>query len=85
MFRVEPITSLDSPELEPYRTMRRSEGHRERQIFVAAGEKVVRRLLESPLPIVSVLLPPKWGEEYRPLLESRTEMITTYTAEKYLL
>ena len=85
MFKVQPITSLDAPELEPYRTMRRSETHRTRQIFVAEGEKVVRRLLESPLPVVSVLLPPKWVEEYRPLLESRSEMITTYTAEKDLL
>lgn len=85
MFRVEPIQSLDLPELEPYRTMRRSETHRARQIFVAEGEKVVRRLLESPLPVVSVLLPPKWVEEYRPLLEARPEMITAYAAEKDLL
>ena len=53
MFQVQPIMSLDLPELEPYRTMRRSETHRARQIFVAEGEKVVRRLLESPLPVVS--------------------------------
>jgi tRNA G18 (ribose-2'-O)-methylase SpoU len=85
MFKVEPITSLDAPELEPYRTMRRSETHRARQIFVAEGEKVVRRLLESPLPVISVLLPPKWVEEYRPLLETRPEMITAYTADKDLL
>lgn len=85
MFRVEPIASLDSPELEPYRTMRRSETHRARQIFVAEGEKVVRRLLESPLPVISVLLPPKWVEEYRPLLDARPEMITAYTADKELL
>jgi tRNA G18 (ribose-2'-O)-methylase SpoU len=85
MFKVEPITTLDAPELEPYRTMRRSESHRARQIFVAEGEKVVRRLLESPLPILSVLLPPKWIDEYRPLLESRSEIIPTYTADKDLL
>lgn len=85
MFKVQPIKSLDLPELEPYRTMRRSETHRDRQIFVAEGEKVVRRLIESPLPIVSVLLPPKWVEEYRPLLDARSEMITTYTAEKDVL
>jgi len=85
MFQVHPITSLDLPELEPYRTMRRSETHRARQIFVAEGEKVVRRLLESPLPVISVLLPPKWVEEYRPLLEGRPEMITAYTTDKDLL
>ena len=85
MFKVQPISSLDLPELEPYRTMRRSETHRARQIFVAEGEKVVRRLLESPLPVISVLLPPKWIDEYRPLLEARPEMISTYTADKDLL
>ena len=85
MFRVEPITSLDAPDLEPYRTMRRSEPHRARQIFVAEGEKVVRRLLESSLPVISVLLPPKWVEEYRPLLDGRPESITAYTADKDLL
>src|SRR5688572_13030239 len=82
MFKVQPISSLDAPELEPYRTMRRSETHRARQIFVAEGEKVVRRLLESPLPVLSVLLPPKWIDEYRPLLDARPEMIPTYTADK---
>lgn len=82
MFHIQPISSLDAPELEPYRTMRRSETHRARQIFVAEGEKVVRRLLESPLPVVSVVLPPKWIDEYRPLLDARPEMIATYTADK---
>ena len=85
MLRIEPITSLDAPELEPYRTMRRSEEHRHRQIFVAEGEKVVRRLLESSLPVVSVILPEKWMQEYRPLLERRPEVITAYLAEKDLL
>src|SRR5688500_20080456 len=85
MFKVEPIISLDAPELEPYRTMRRSETHRSRQIFVAEGEKVVRRLLESSLPVISVVLPEKWLQEYRPLLESRPEMITAYLADKTLL
>src|SRR4051794_19207932 len=85
MFQIQPIKSLDLPELEPYRTMRRSETHRARQIFVAEGEKVVRRLLESGLPVISVLLPPKWVDEYRPLLEARPEMITAYTADKDLL
>src|SRR5688572_9868716 len=85
MFTVQPISSLELPELEPYRTMRRSETHRARQIFVAEGEKVVRRLLESPLTVVSVLLPPKWIDEYRPLLDARPELIPTYTADKDLL
>ena len=59
---------FDLPELQPYRTMRRQHEHREQGIFVAEGEKVVRRLLESKFSVVSVLLPEKWLRELDPLL-----------------
>jgi len=84
MVRVQKIDSLDLPELQPYRTMRRQMEHRQQGIFVAEGEKVVRRLLESPLTVVSVLLPEKWARELTPLLEKRQEM-SVYVAEKSLL
>lgn len=54
------ITSLDLPELQPYRTLRRSQEHLSQGIFVAEGEKVVRRLLASGLPVVSLLLTDDW-------------------------
>lgn len=73
MFHLEKVESLDLPELAPYRTMRRPMEHREQGIFVAEGEKVVRRLLESSFEVVSVLLPEKWVEDYSPLLSMRTE------------
>ena len=57
MLNVRRIDSLDLPELAPYRTLRRPTEHREQGIFVAEGEKVVRRLLESHFSVVSVLLP----------------------------
>src|SRR6266576_1853754 len=57
MFTVRHITSLDLPELQPYRTMRHQAEHRDQGIFVAEGEKVVRRLLESDLKVISLLLP----------------------------
>lgn len=71
--RVYHIGTLDLPELQPYRTMRRPQEHRDRGIFVAEGEKVVRRLLESHLPVVSVLLPDKWLEPFEPWLKARPE------------
>ena len=49
MYRLQKIESFDLPELQPYRTMRRQHEHRQQGIFVAEGEKVVRRLLESKL------------------------------------
>jgi tRNA G18 (ribose-2'-O)-methylase SpoU len=85
MYRIQPVDNLDLPELAPYRTMRWQHEQRTQGIFVAEGEKVVRRLLESPLEVVSVLLPSRWAENYRPLLEKRPEDLTVYTAEKKLL
>src|ERR1700694_406061 len=73
MFHVRKNESLDLPELQPYRTMRRPLEHREQGIFVAEGEKVVRRLLESHFSVVSVLLPDKWLADYEPLLKARPE------------
>jgi tRNA G18 (ribose-2'-O)-methylase SpoU len=85
MLQVQHITSLDHPELQPYRTMRRQMDHRQQGIFVAEGEKVVRRLLESHFTVNSALLPQKWFEELKPLLEKRQESIRVFIAEKKLL
>src|SRR5271165_2092915 len=85
MFQVQRIVSFDLPDLQPYRTMRRQLEHRQQGIFVAEGEKVVRRLLESRLRVVSVLLPEKWFRELTPLLEKRSEDVRVYVAEKALL
>jgi tRNA G18 (ribose-2'-O)-methylase SpoU len=85
MLSVQSVTTLDLPELAPYRTMRRQLEHREQGIFVAEGEKVVRRLLESDFTVVSLLLPEKWLREYAPLLEAHPEKIRAYVAEKKLL
>lgn len=79
------IKDLELEALAPYRTMRRQQQHRDEGIFVAEGEKVVRRLLESRFEVVSVLLPPKWFEELKPLLEARGEAVEIYLAEKALL
>jgi tRNA G18 (ribose-2'-O)-methylase SpoU len=85
MLRIEKITSLDLPELAPYRTMRRSAEHEALGIFIAEGEKVTRRLLESRFTVVSVVMPEKHLENFQPLLEARPETVTVYVAEKPLL
>jgi tRNA G18 (ribose-2'-O)-methylase SpoU len=81
MFHVQPIDSLDLPELAPYRTMKRPVEHETQGIFVAEGVKVVRRLLESPFQVVSVLLPTKWLAEFEPLLQTRREDIPVYVVD----
>lgn len=83
--RIQKISSFDSPELQPYATMRRPLEHERQGIFIAESAKVVRRLLESRLTVVSVVLPEKCLAEYRPLLEARPENAAVYLAEKKLL
>ena len=86
MLHIRPIVTLDGdPNLQPYRTMRRQMEQRQQGIFVAEGEKVVRRLLESNFIVVSVLLPEKWLHALEPLLKSRPEEIHAYVAEKEVL
>jgi len=70
---IQTISSLDLPGLAPYRTLRRAAEHESQGIFVAEGDKVVRRLLESDFGVVSVLLPENRVEEFRPLLDERPE------------
>lgn len=83
MVHVHPISTLDHPAIQPYLTMRWQQEHREQRIFVAEGEKVVRRLLESELEVVSLLLPEKWLAQLRPLLEQRAgEDIHAFVAPK---
>jgi tRNA G18 (ribose-2'-O)-methylase SpoU len=85
MLTIQTIGSLDLPELEPYRTMRRTAEHERRGVFVAEGDKVVRRLLDTPLTVLSVLVTPEWLENLRPALAARKETVHAYVGEKKLL
>ncbi|MEW6062416.1 MAG: RNA methyltransferase [Bacteroidota bacterium] len=83
--RVEHITSLEMPELEPYRTLKRPLEHLRKGIFVAEGEKVVSRLLASNIRIFSLLITPQWFEQYRATIEQHTDVLDIYIGEKKLL
>ena len=85
VFTAQPIDDFELPELTPYRTMRRLHEHRQQGIFVAEGEKVVRRLFESDFEVVSALLPEKWLREHEALLQARPENVRVFVAEKKLL
>lgn len=79
-----PVSSLDLPELQPYRTLRRQEEHKEKGIFVAEGDKVVGRLLDSSLEVISLLLTKEWYEG----LHERGQIpghVKVYVAKKDLL
>jgi tRNA G18 (ribose-2'-O)-methylase SpoU len=79
------ITSLNHPDLTPYRTLRQSVEQFRKGMFIAEGTIVVQRLLESDHTIVSVLIAPEWLDEYRERLASRPEQITVFVGQKELL
>lgn len=85
LLNVEKIASFDTPALEPYRTMRRPADHATKGIFVAEGDKVVQRLLESHFHVISVVLPENRLEEFRPLLEARPEDVNVFLADRKFL
>ncbi|MBL9128190.1 MAG: RNA methyltransferase [Verrucomicrobiales bacterium] len=85
MIRVREIDDLDLPELAPYRTMRLQAEHYRDRRFVAEGDKVVRRLLESDLSVVSVLLPPDLLEDLRPALDRHPDSIEVFVAPRRIL
>jgi tRNA G18 (ribose-2'-O)-methylase SpoU len=85
VFSVEAIGDFEDPRLAPFRNMRAQIDHLGEGLFIAEGEKIVRRLVESPHPVVSVMLPPEWQAEYEPLLAARPERITLFVAPKSVL
>jgi len=85
VFRLHTLDALDRPELQPYLTMRRQSDHRAQGIFVAEGEKVVRRLIESRFEVVSALMPQGWFQDLEPLLAARPEEIDVFVADKKVL
>jgi tRNA G18 (ribose-2'-O)-methylase SpoU len=84
--RIHRISSLDIPQLQPYRTLRRPQEHLKEGIFVAEGEKVVRRFLASDWPVLSLLLTQEWYDAILPTVsEDRLEGAEVFIAEKRLL
>jgi tRNA G18 (ribose-2'-O)-methylase SpoU len=82
MLTVHHIDDLGHPELRPYMTLRQEAEHRKQRIFVAEGAKITTRLLESPLEVVSLLLPQTWLDRLHPLIERHPETIHAFVAPK---
>jgi tRNA G18 (ribose-2'-O)-methylase SpoU len=82
---IETVQSLQAPGLELYSTLRRPEEHERAGVLVATNEKVVRRLLASRFPVVSVLVTPAWLQKLAPHLQARPEEIRVYVGDKALL
>ena len=83
MLRIERISSLDLPELAPYRSLKRSAEHAKLGMFVVEGDKVLHRMLESEFGVVSVLLLESRLAEFEPLLRARPEKdIAVFVCDK---
>ncbi len=62
---METITDIKDPRIQPYRSLRGTPSyHEENDIFIAEGEKVVLKLLNSGLEILSVFAQPEYYEKY---------------------
>ncbi|MBM3823395.1 MAG: RNA methyltransferase [Verrucomicrobia bacterium] len=85
MVEIEEIRSFEDPRLLPYRTMRRQDDHEAQGVFVAEGDKVVARLLETAITVISMLVQRERVEEYRRLLSMRPERVWLHAAEKAVL
>jgi len=86
MFHVQQITSLDLPELAPYRSLKRSAEHAKLGIFVVEGDKVLDRMLDSDFSVISVLIQAERFAEYEARLQARPEPdITVYICEKSVM
>jgi tRNA G18 (ribose-2'-O)-methylase SpoU len=84
--RIQPVQSLDAPELALYWTLKRVEEHERAGVLVAANSKVVKRLLASRYTVVSALLTPAWLEKLEPQLRARAETeLPIYVAEQKVL
>jgi tRNA G18 (ribose-2'-O)-methylase SpoU len=86
MVCLQKITSLDRPELAPYRSLKRSAEHAKLGIFVVEGDKVLHRLLDSEFTVVSVLLLESRLAEFEPKLRARPEKdIAVFTCERAVM
>jgi tRNA G18 (ribose-2'-O)-methylase SpoU len=86
ILHIQPVQSLDAPELALYLTLRRVEEHERAGVLVATNIKVVKRLLASRYTVVSALLTPAWLEQLEPQLRARPETeIPVYVGERKLL
>jgi tRNA G18 (ribose-2'-O)-methylase SpoU len=65
---VTSISQLTDPRLEPYRNLKDRELAAMGELFIAEGEQLVRRLLESDYPVVSVLLSDRRAKEIAPTI-----------------
>lgn len=76
------VTDYELSALRWYRTLSRAGQHYRDGVFVAEGEKVVPRLLDSSNRVLSVLLSKEWFQTLESQIASRSEPIDIYLIDK---
>lgn len=81
------VNNINCPEIIYYKSLRFTPKlHTDNKLFIAEGEKVVRRLLESRLQIESILLTKEYFDKYEDLITDRiADSEKVYLAEKQLM
>jgi tRNA G18 (ribose-2'-O)-methylase SpoU len=57
--------------VDDFRSLKGKQGHIDRGLFIAEGPKIVRKMLESSIEVVSAFLTPEYFEEFQTLFENR--------------
>jgi len=80
------VTSLNTPGLDLYRTLKRPLSHREQGFFVAEGSTVVERFFAADtITAVSALMTPQWFDHFKSVISGRPEALDIYIGEDALL
>lgn len=83
--KVTKIFDLNSDLIVPYKSMKDNLVDRyNNALFISEGEKVVIKLLKSNLKIISILAKESFFQEYKTIIEYRSD-ITLITADKEVL
>ncbi len=88
MARVEPVAEVGDPRLADYVSLRdvqlRKFLEAEHGLFIAEGEKVVRRAVEAEYAIRSFLMAPHWTESLADVLDASGD-VPCYVADEALI
>ena len=77
-----PIHSITDPRVGPYAQLSQTNLTRGSQLFVAEGDKVVERLIESDFVVDSLLAEASWADRLEPRLPAATPI---YVVERELM
>jgi tRNA G18 (ribose-2'-O)-methylase SpoU len=76
------ISAIDDPRLHDYRDLSRRNLTRQSGVFIAEGQKVVERLIDSEFEVASLLAEPDYAERYEPRVPAHTPI---YVVSRSLL